>query len=161
MVYISWSNPTRWQLLIPRVGDMHWVMNYVDSVSKLMEGSGINKSMVSAFAGVEKMLVSRKFRINVRALRLVATELLCGFINDIKDYNEFDLFLKRISEESVLSEHWVKNLVQPVLLMLLYIRGEREEEFSLHLYACKKMIPYFLLLVSGTMQEKVYIIYDQ
>ena len=153
MVYISWSNPTRWQLLIPRIGGMHWVMNYVDSVGKLMEGSGI-KSTVSAFAGVEKMLVSRKFRINVRAL-------LCGFINDIKDYNEFDLFLKRISEESVFSEHWVKNLVQPVLLMLLYIRGESEEEFSLHLYACKKMIPYFLLLVSGTMQEKVYIIYDQ
>ena len=57
--------------------------------------------------------------MNVRALRLVLIELLCGFIDDIKGYNKFDLFLKRISEKGVLSEHWVKNLVQPVLLMLL------------------------------------------
>ena len=84
------------------------------------------------------MIITKKFRMNVRALRLVVTELLRRFIDDIKDYNKFDLFLKRISEKGILSEHWVKNLVQPVLLMMLYIRGEREGEFSLHLYACKK-----------------------
>ena len=33
--------------------------------------------------------------------------------------------------------------MQTVLLMLLYIRAEREGEFSLHLYVCKKMNPYF------------------
>ena len=74
--------------------------------------------------------------VNARAFPLVVIELLRGFIDDIKDYNEFDLFLRRISEESVLSEHWVKNLVQPVLLRLLYI------SYSLLLYACKKMILY-------------------
>ena len=84
------------------------------------------------------MIITKKFRINVRALRLVVIELLRGFIDDIKDYNKFDLFPKRISKEGILSVHWVKNLVQPVLLMMLYIRGEREGEFSLHLHACKK-----------------------
>ena len=72
------------------------------------------------------MSISKKFRMNVRALRLVLIELLRGFIDDIKGYNKFDLFLKRISEKGVLSEHWVKNLVQPVLLMLLYIGGTIE-----------------------------------
>ena len=81
------------------------------------------------------MLIGKKFPMNVRALRLVVTELLHGFVDNIKDYNAFDLFLKRISEESILSKHWMKNLVQPVLLMLLYIRAEREGEFTLHLNA--------------------------
>ena len=59
--------------------------------------------------------------MNIRGLRLVIIELLRGLIDEIKDYNEFDLILKRISEESVLSEYWVKNLVQAMLLIVLYI----------------------------------------
>ena len=90
-----------------------------------MEGSGINKLMTSAFVGVEKMLLCKKCPMNVRAFRLVIIEVLREFIDEIKDYNEFYLFLKRISEENVLSEHWVKNLVQPILLMLLYKNGRR------------------------------------
>ena len=79
--------------------------------------------------------------MNVRVLRLAVIVLLRAFIDNIKDYNEFDLFLKRMSEENVLSEHWIENLVQPVLLMLLYIRAERKGELSLHLLACKTMTP--------------------
>ena len=52
MVDITWSNPTRRQLLIPRIGGMHWIMNFVGCVGKLMEGSGLNKLMGSPFAGV-------------------------------------------------------------------------------------------------------------
>ena len=79
--------------------------------------------------------------MNVRVLRLAVIVLLRAFIDNIKDYNEFDLFLKRISEENVLSEHWIENLVQPVLLILLYMRAERKGELSLHLLACKTMTP--------------------
>ena len=98
MVDITWSNPTRWQLLIPRIGGIHWIMIFVRCVGKLMEGSGLNKLMASAFEEVEKMLIGKKFRINVRALHLAAIEFLRGFIDDIKDYTEFDLFLKRKSD---------------------------------------------------------------
>lgn len=41
------------------------------------------------------------------------------------------------------AEHWVKNLIKPVVLILLYVRAERERQFALHLYACKEMPPYF------------------
>ena len=41
--------------------------------------------MASAFSGVEKMLISKKFPINVRALRLVINELLRGFIDDSQE----------------------------------------------------------------------------
>ena len=72
----------------------------------------------------------------VRALHLVAIEFLRRFIDDVKNCTEFDLFLKRASEGSVLAEHWLKNLVRPNLLMLLYLGAKREREFSLHLYNC-------------------------
>ena len=79
--------------------------------------------------------------MNVRVIRLAVIVLLRAFIDNIKDYNEFDLFLKRMSEENVLSENWIENLVQLVLLMLLYMRAERKGELSLHLLACKTMTP--------------------
>ena len=86
--------------------------------------------------------------VNARALPLVVIELLRGFIDDIKDYNEFDLFLRRMSEESVLSEHWMKNLVQPVLLRLLYIRAESEGVIHCFHMPVKKRFHIFLLLVT-------------
>ena len=64
-----------------------------------MEGSGLNKLMANAFAEVEKMLIGKKVPINVRALHLVIIELLCGFTNDMKDQNEFVLFLKNIQRK--------------------------------------------------------------
>ena len=138
MVNIVWSNPTRWQLFAPRIGGMHWIMNFVGCIGKLMEGSGLNKFMSSAFAGVEKMLIGKKFPMNVRALRHVTLQLLKGYIDDkITSYSEFHTFLEDISSRNVLAEHWVKNLIQPVLLMILYIRAERIGEFSLHLYVKK------------------------
>ena len=35
------------------------------------------------------------------------------------------------------------NFIKPVLLMMLYIRAEREADWRLHLYAVKEMLPYF------------------
>ena len=59
------------------------------------------------------------------------------------EYEDLIMFLENVSEKSRLAEHLVKNLIKPVLLIMLYVRAEREGEFALHLYACKKMLPYF------------------
>ena len=138
---IIWSNPQRWMNFVPRLGGMHWLMSFVGSVGKLMEGSGLDKLMGAAFAGVSKMLVGKKFPMNVRALRLVCMEILRGYITDSKE--ELESFYQEISRKSVTAEHWINNLIQPVMLMMMYCRAEREGDFALHLYACAKMIPYF------------------
>ena len=138
---IIWSNPERWKNFIPRLGGMHWLMSFVGSVGKLMEGSGLDKLMGAAFAGVIKMLVGKKFPMNVRALRLVCLEILRGYTADSKE--ELDSFLQEMSRKSVTAEHWINNLIQPVMLMMMYCRAEREGDFALHLYACANMIPYF------------------
>ena len=92
MVDITSSNPTRWQLSIPRTGGMHWIMNFVACVRKLMEGSGLNKLMVSAFSGVEKMLIGKKFSVTVRTLPLVIIELLRVFIDDSQEKKRITKF---------------------------------------------------------------------
>ena len=48
-----------------------------------------------------------------------------------------------IASKSKSSKLWVENLLKPVLLVMLFVRAEREGEWPLHLYAVKKMMPYF------------------
>ena len=38
---------------------------------------------------------------------------------------------------------WVEILVKPVLLMMAYIRAEREGDWLLHLATFRKMLPYY------------------
>jgi len=94
--------------------------------------------MSSAFAGLE-MVIGKKFPMNVRALRQVTLELLRGYIDDeIPSYTEFNTFLDTISNRNILAEHWVNNLIKPVIVMMLYIRAERISEFSLHFMFVRK-----------------------
>ena len=81
--------------------------------------------MKVAFGGVDKMLSGKKFPMNVRALRIVVIELLRDVI-DVNATNEhIHLSLDMLSSNSKLGKHWIDNLIQPVLLMMQYIRAER------------------------------------
>ena len=54
---------------------------------------------------------------------------------------------------------WINCLVQPVLIMmLLFIRAEREAEWPLHLLAVKLMMPYFF--AGGHLNYARYGLYD-
>ena len=65
------------------------------------------------------------------------------FINESTTEHEFNQTLQSLKNDSKLAEHWITNLIIPVFLIMLYIRAEREGDFSLHLYACHQMVPYF------------------
>ena len=140
---IIWEDPQRWKNFYPRLGGMHWVMSFSGCIGKLMANSGLENIMSYAFAGVPKMLIGKKFPMNIRALRFVVLELLRGFVGDMIEHNDLDRFLSSVSSKSRLAQHWVDNFIKPMFLIMLYIRAEREGEFALHLYACKQMLPYF------------------
>ena len=140
---IIWSNPEKWSTFFVRLSGKHMLMSFIGCVGMLMTNSGLTALLKSAFSGVEKMLTGKKFPMNLRALRIVFLELLRGYIDEIHSYDELVRFIDMLSAQSVLAEHWVNNLIKPVLIMMLYVRAEREADFSLHLYACKEMIPYF------------------
>ncbi|XP_038064765.1 D(1A) dopamine receptor-like [Patiria miniata] len=53
----------------------------------------------------------------------------------------FSQFIPRLGELD--NKLWVENLVKPVLLMMIFVRAEREGDWPLHLWAVNEMIPYF------------------
>ena len=76
--------------------------------------------------------------MDILALRFVVVELLQGHVESM-----FTKFLDDVSAKSNLAEHWLCNLIKPVLLMMFDVRAEREGEFALHLDICKRMLLYF------------------
>ena len=140
---IIWDDPVRWNNFYPRIGGMHWLMSFVGSVGKLMKNSGLDLLMKSAFAGVEKMLLGKKYPMNVRALRIVVIELLRSLINNHTTAEQFYGELSDRSSKSKLAKHWIKNLIEPVFLIMAYVRAEREGDIALHLDACKYDTVFF------------------
>ena len=53
---IIWNEPERWKNFYPRLGGMHMLMNFIGSIGKLRDGSGLDKLMAKAFGGVDAML---------------------------------------------------------------------------------------------------------
>ena len=52
------------------------LISFVGAIGTLMDGSGLEEILKSAFAGVPKMLIGKKFPQNVRALRILMEEML-------------------------------------------------------------------------------------
>ena len=61
----------------------------------------------------------------------------------MKSFQLLAHFLDTCSSKSMLPKHWVDNLIILILLIVMYVRAEREGNFSLHLHACYKMMPHF------------------
>ena len=131
--------------VILRPGGMHMLMSFVGAVGSLMEEGGLVKVMNAGFSGVAKMLNGKKFPQNVRALRIIAEELLRKIIQDIKvtSYDELMLHLDDVSGNSRTEKLCVNIVIKSVFIMMLYIRAEREGDWPLHLEAVKQMMPYF------------------
>ena len=82
------------------------------------------------------MLSGKAFPMNIRALRLVLEEILRSYIGEFSCYNDFDQFPDETALRSRTAKHWINNFFKPVLLMMLFVRSEREGDWPLHLYAC-------------------------
>ena len=141
-----------------RLGGMHLLMSFVGCVGTLMANSGLEELLGSAFAGVPKMLAGKNFPMNVRALRMVVEELLREKISTFTSYDEMVEKLDEKASQSRTAKHWVSNLIKPVLIMMLYLRAEREGDWALHLYAVDKMLPYFF--AAGHINYARYVSYN-
>ena len=122
---------------------MHWVMSFVGCIGALMKNSGLLSWLKSAFGGAEKMLIGKKFPMNIRALHFAMLELLRDHVGDMKSFQDLADFLDACSSKSMLSKHWVDNLIRPIMLIMIYVRSELAGDFSFQLHACYKMMSYF------------------
>ena len=145
VVHITWVYESQFINFIPRLGGMHTLMNFVGAVGTLMTDSGLEDILQTAFGGVAKMLSGKKFPQNIRALRLVVEELLRGIIDETGStcYSDLMKVLEHRATQSHTTKVWLENLITPVLIMMLFVRAEREGDWPLHLLATQKMLPYF------------------
>ena len=81
----------------------------------------------------------------MRALRLLAEELLRPIpINtDVQTMADLRQYLDSKSSQSKTAKLWIECLIEPVFIMMLFVRPEREAYWTLHLFAVEKMLSYF------------------
>ena len=105
-----------------------------------MAKSGLSDILSEVFEGVPKMLSGKKFPQNVRALRMMAEEVVRGLFMDHHFENTEDptKALDQIARQSRTVKLWVEILVKPVLLMMTYVMAEREGDWLLHLFTGRK-----------------------
>ncbi len=144
-VNITWVYNDLFLNFIRRLGGMHTLMSFVGAVGTLMADTGLESIMDVAFGGVAKMLTGKKYPQNVRALRMVVEEQLRGIIcnEELQTHSHLMRILEHGSRQSRTTKLWVDNMIKPVMLMLLFIRAEREADWPLHMLATKLMMPYF------------------
>ena len=91
------------------------------------------------------MLTGKKFPQNVRALTLLSEELLRDTLElqTVNSMHDLDVQLNILRGKSRTSKLWIDCFIRPVLLVLKFIRAEREADFYLHLYVVDEMLKYF------------------
>ena len=59
----------------------------------------------------QKMLIGKKFPMNMRALRFAVLELLRGYVDnaDVDSYDNLDSLLCDLATKSIQAEHWINN----------------------------------------------------
>ncbi len=145
VVDIKWTYPDKFTTLFPRLGGMHTLMSFIGCVGTIMEETGLAEILGSVFGGVEKMLSGKKFPQNMRALRLLAEELLRPVIeqHQVKSMDQLVDILEKRSSRSRTAKLWVNVVIKSVFIMMLFVRAEREGDTALNAVATDLMLPYY------------------
>ena len=125
-VNVTWVYPDLFTNFVPRLGGMHFLMSFIGAVGTLMGNTGLSEIMQTAFGGVPKMLTGKKFPQNMKALRMVVEELLSSIIVTSEDYEQLMSILNNKANKSRTAKLWTDSLIKPVLLMMIFVRAERE-----------------------------------
>ena len=138
-VGINWVYQDRFLNVIPRLGGMHFLMSFIGFVVTLMVNTGLEEVLKAAFGGVSHMLSGKKFPQNARALKIVVEEVISSVAQNTTSAGDLVVSLGVKAGQSKTTMLWLGCLIKPVLLMILYIRAEREADWPLHLHAVKEM----------------------
>ena len=142
---VKWAYPDQFSDVIPRLGAMHSLMSFIGCIGSLMENSGLEEILSHVFGGVSKMLTGKKYPQNVRALRMLAEEILRGIPTNHTLESKADVMqvLEDIANRSKTAKLWIDILIKPMFIIMQFVRAEREADWLLHLEAFKQMLPYF------------------
>ena len=145
VVDMLFYEPSLFKVVVPMCGGMHMLMNFIHAVCVLLSPA-IKPILASTFGSVDRMIKGKKYPQNMRALRIIAEEMLCSILDNNPDILTMDQLIKHLDEESQNSKTtklWVECLIKPVFIMCAFLRAAREQDFALHYAAAKAMLPYF------------------
>ncbi len=77
---ILFHQPSYFKYVIPVLGGMHMLMNFIHSIAVIMAGSGMKDILASTFGSVDKMLSGKKYPQNFCALRMPAEEIIHNLV---------------------------------------------------------------------------------
>jgi len=141
-IQFKWSCPTRWKSLIIRPGGMHTLTFFLGCAGNLMKGSGLEEILYAAYNGVSSNLHGKAWLKALRGIRMVITGLFRDYVlagRTTYDAREKDLKAACLSKMARL---WVNCFIYPVLLAHMFVRGEREGNYVLHMYCLARMVTY-------------------
>ena len=107
-----------------------------------MKGSGLEEILSVAYGGVKNMLNGKAWPKAVRGLRMVAAAILDDFIT-VEQPQSKHLSMSYRKQASL---QQVDCLIMPVVIIHMFLRAEREDDWFLHLCCVKQMLPYLSLI---------------
>jgi hypothetical protein len=131
--------------MMPILGFMHFLMDFVSCIGTLMADSGLSNILCGTFGSVDKMLQGKKYPQNIRALRLLTEELLRPIVENKELNNMADLenVLADLSTKSRTTKAWTELVIKPTLLIMQFTRATHEPDYALLITTMNKMLPYF------------------
>jgi len=142
---ILFHEPFYFKSVIPVLGGMHMLMNFIHATAVIMSGSGMKEILAGTFGSVEKMLSGKKYPQNFRALRMLVEELLRDVVlmPEVTSFTRLIEVLEARASCSRTTKMWTDNLVKTVIIMMNFSRAGHEGDWALHLVAAEAMLPYF------------------
>ena len=145
IVDILFATPDLITKMMPILGFMHFLMDFLSCIGTLMADSGLSNILCGTFGSVDKMLQGKKYPQNIRALRLLTEELLRPIVENKELNNMTDLenVLADLSTKSRTTKAWTELVIKPTLLIMQFTRATHEPDYALLITTKNKMLPYF------------------
>ena len=124
---------------------MHMLMSFIGCIGTLMANTGLAEVLKSAFGGVDKRLLGKKYPQNLRAFRMCAEEVLRPFLlkETVTDFETLMNSLSMKANQCRTARLWLDGLIWPVFITMRFVRAGREADLPLHISTVSLMIPYF------------------
>ena len=144
VIDIMFHQPYYFELVVPVLGGMYMLMNFIHAISIIMSGSGLKEILASSFKSVDKMLSGKKYPQNFRALRMLVEELLQCVVQDrnVSSFSGLVELLDNRASQSRTSRLWTNNVIKPTFIIMNFSRASHEADTSLHISAAEAMLPY-------------------
>ena len=139
-VQMTWWQPNVWKDFYPILGGTHKLMSFIGCIVTLTAMTGFAEVLKSAFGGVDKMLLGKKYPQNLRALRMCAEEILRPFLLEetVTDFETLMNSLSMKANQCRTARLWLDVLIWPVFIAMRFVCASREADWP-------QIIPYFAI----------------